>query len=161
MNAFDRCWAFLQRDDIEGGAKISNDPDDRGGLTRYGISQKAFPTVDIRNLTEDGAKDLFRRHYWDQANCDKFPTPVAIALADSSFNQGVATAIKLLQTALKVEADGMVGKNTIAAVNRRPPLEVVNEFLSHRALRYSAGQEKFRRGWFLRLFRLKDALAAL
>jgi lysozyme family protein len=55
MNKFDK--AFQEIIAIEGG--LVNDKNDRGGLTKYGISQKAFPKVDIRNLTIDGAKIYF------------------------------------------------------------------------------------------------------
>lgn len=161
MTPFARAWAFLQRSDIEGGAKITDDPDDPGGLTKWGISQRSFPHEDIRNLTELRAMELFQENYWTPARCSLFPEPVAIALADAAFNQGVKTAIALLQEALRVDPDGIVGKETVGAVNRRPPLEVVNEFLSRRALRYADGKAKYRRGWFLRLFRLKDALSAV
>jgi lysozyme family protein len=159
MNAFERAWQFIQV--VEGGATITNDPDDRGGMTRYGISQAAYPFEDIRNLTEDRAKHLYQRDYWAKAWCDKFPAQVGIALFDSAVNQGVSAAVRLLQESLRVEADGIVGPATLAAANRRPPNEIVNEFLSRRAVRYADGQAKYRRGWFRRLFLLKDALSAV
>jgi lysozyme family protein len=156
--AFEQAWAFLMRDDIEGGARISDDPDDPGGLTRWGISQRAYPDEDIRNLTEARAKELFRRDYWEPCHCDDLPAPIAIAFADSAFNQGVGTAIKLLQKSLGVKADGVIGPITRAAANNwNGDPEAVNQFLSHRLLRYANGQTKYRRGWFLRVLRLKDA----
>ncbi len=45
----------------EGGSRVTDDPDDRGGLTRYGISQRSYPDLDIRNLTEDQAKEVYKR----------------------------------------------------------------------------------------------------
>lgn len=159
MTAFDRAWSFLQRSDIEGGARISDDPEDPGGLTRWGISQRAYPDEDIRNMTEARAKELFRRDYWEPIQGDRLPERVAIALADSAFNQGVGTAIRLLQTALNVKVDGVLGPITMSMAMRNGDTEHLNEFLSRRLLRYANGQAHFRRGWFLRILRLKDALA--
>ncbi len=161
MNAFDRAWSFLQRSDIEGGAKITDDPDDPGGLTKWGVSQRAYPKEDIRALTEDRAKFLFRRDYWDRAGCAEFPPALGMALMDCAVNQGVRTAVTLLQEALRVDPDGIVGPDTIAAANKRPPSELVNEFLSRRLVRYADGKAKYRRGWMLRVLKLKDAVSAV
>lgn len=172
--AFDRAWAFLQRPDIEGGARVSRDPDDPGGTTKWGISQRAYPREDIANLTEARARELFRADYWQPCRCDEMPDSLAVAVADSAFNQGVGTAITLLQEAVRANPDGRMGPNTLAAVRaawsawealaegpRKWETDPVNEFLSRRALRYSDGKGKYRRGWFLRLFRLRVALSAV
>ena len=42
----------------------SNDVNDPGGETHWGISKRAYPTVDIRNLTRDGAKLIYERDYY-------------------------------------------------------------------------------------------------
>lgn len=159
MNAFDRAWRFLQRPDIEGGPRLSDDPDDPGGLTRWGISQRAYPYEDIRNMTEVRAREIFRRDYWEGCHCDRLPDALAIALADAAFNQGCGTAIRLLQTALNVRVDGVMGPETIGAAIRNGDPDRINEFLGRRLMRYANGQAKYRRGWFLRILRLKDALA--
>lgn len=161
MTPFERAWMFLQRPDIEGGARVVDDPDDPGGLTKWGISQRAYPALDIRALTEDEAKALFRRDYWEKCNCTAMPPAVAVAVADAAFNQGTRAAASLLQEALRVDPDGIIGPNTLAALHRNRPNEIVNEFLSRRATRYADGKAKYRRGWFLRLFKLKDALSAV
>jgi len=161
MTPFDRFWSFLQRPDIEGGARISNDLEDPGGVTKWGISQRAYPDENIRALTEARARVLCRRDYWDACRCDELPPHVAIALADSAFNQGPATAIKLLQAALALPVDGILGPKTLAAA-RQLDVVHVNEFLARRLLRYAAaGHLKYQRGWFLRVLRLKDAIASL
>jgi lysozyme family protein len=161
MIALDRAWSFLQRPDIEGGSKFVDDPDDPGGKTRWGVSQRAYPAEDIEHMTEARAKELFARDYWTPCRCDQLPERVAIAVADAAFNQGARTAVVLLQEALRVEPDGLIGTKTLAAAKARPEAEVVNEFLSRRLLRYADGKAKYRRGWFLRVLRLKDALSAV
>ncbi|KWT77357.1 glycosyl hydrolase 108 family protein [Candidatus Magnetominusculus xianensis] len=54
--------------DAEGG--YVNDPDDPGGETKYGISKRAYPSLDIKSLTIEDAKRLYRRDYWGRASCD-------------------------------------------------------------------------------------------
>lgn len=159
MNALDRAWAHIHRE--EGGAKITDDPDDPGGLTKHGISQRAYPHENIRALTEERAKELFTADYWNACRCGDLPERVGIAVADASFNQGARTAITLLQEALRVDPDGIIGTKTLAAAKARPEMEVVNEFLGRRLLRYADGKAKYRRGWFMRILRLKDALSVV
>ncbi len=159
MTALERAWQFIHEQ--EGGAAITNDPADPGGLTKHGFSQRAYPTLNIRDLTEAEAKRLFERDYWRVCKCDQLPDPVAIAVADSAFNQGTGTAIRLLQAALGLDQDGIIGPATLAASKAKPAGMVVNEFLSRRLVRYSNGKDKFRRGWMMRVLRLKDALAGL
>mgnify|MGYP003149201708 FL=1 len=48
----------------EGGAKITRDPDDPGGLTKFGISKRSNPDVDIENLSEDDAVLIYLEKYW-------------------------------------------------------------------------------------------------
>jgi lysozyme family protein len=158
VTAFEQFWAFLQRPDIEGGARVSNDPNDPGGLTKWGISQREYPHEDIRAMTEDRAKLLFRRDYWDVCRCDELPAAVALALADAAFNQGPGTAIKMLQHALGVMADSVVGQVTLRAAHAADANRL-NEFFSQRLLRYADSHPlDDRHGWFLRVLKLKDEL---
>ena len=43
-----------------------NDPDDPGGETNFGVAKRSHPDVDIANLTKDGAKEIYKEHYWDK-----------------------------------------------------------------------------------------------
>jgi lysozyme family protein len=62
MPGFERALAFTLR--WEGG--LSQDPDDPGGTTKYGISARAHPEVDVRNLTLEDAKEIYRKEYWER-----------------------------------------------------------------------------------------------
>jgi lysozyme family protein len=157
MNAFDQAFAFVIG--VEGAE--TNDPSDPGGLTRWGVAQNYHPEVDVASLTLEGARAIYRAEYWDACQCDEFPPPLALAIFDCSVNQGVTTAIKLLQRALRVDADGVVGPDTIAAAGGVVTDDLLIEFLSHRANRYADGNPKYRRGWFMRLFRVQRAAWSL
>lgn len=91
-------------------------PSDPGGETKYGISKRVYPSEDIKNLTLDRAKVLYRRDYWDKLHLDDLPDRIRFDLFDAAVNSGVSTAIKFLQKACEVDADGKIGPKTLAAV---------------------------------------------
>jgi lysozyme family protein len=143
--------------DAEGGSTVTDDPQDQGGLTKWGISQRAFPDLDIRNLTKEQAKAIYKFHYWDRCRCNSFPPTIALALFDSAVNQGPHRAIQLLQRALGVTQDGIVGGETMAAVQEVDLDEALVDYLSHRATHYAQLNARFHRGWFKRLFKVQRA----
>lgn len=100
----------------EGGAKITNDPKDPGGLTKFGISKKAYPSLDIANLTEADAIAIYKRDYWDRVQGDSLPYNVAYALFNYAVNRGVSVAIKYAQQVLGVNQDGRMGPATISGI---------------------------------------------
>ena len=105
----------------EGGAKVTDDPEDRGGLTKFGISQRSYPNVDIRNLTEQQAKEIYKRDFWDKVKADDIQSQeMAENLFDTAVNMGPRTASRLAQLALDIEPiDGIIGQKTIAALNAK------------------------------------------
>ena len=84
---------------FEGGDKVTNDPNDPGGLTKWGISKRANPDLDIENLTKEQAKDIYRKRYWEQAGCDLLPYPIDVFVFDSAVNMGVLRAKKMVEDA--------------------------------------------------------------
>lgn len=74
----------------EGGDKITNDPKDPGGLTKYGISKRAFPNLDIANLTLEQAQEIYHDKYWSALNLDGKPFPIACSQFDAAVNCGVS-----------------------------------------------------------------------
>ena len=76
--------AFIVVVGLEG--KETNDPNDPGGLTRFGISQKYNPDVDVANLTLEQAKEIYLNRYWIPAGCDEAPYPMDICLFDARVN---------------------------------------------------------------------------
>lgn len=149
---------------IEGG--YSNDKHDRGGETRFGISKRAHPDVDILTLTECGAKEIYRKKYWALVKADDMPDYIKLALFDSSVHQGVRRAIRILQRTVRVRADGIIGAKTLAAVHSYDKDKLLPHFLTERLLQYlldkPAQLERYGRGWFRRLFYIeRDAIKDL
>lgn len=136
-----------------------NDPNDSGGETNFGISKKAYPSVDIKALTVDEAKDIYKRDYWNAISGDELPGNMAFAAFDCAVNQGVGPAIKLLQIAVGVEVDGKIGPKTVGAAHRIGD-HGVWLFLLERAKRYmqTAGVQTWGSNWGERLVRLGKAI---
>lgn len=104
-----------------------NDPADRGGATKYGITQSVARangyTGDMRDLPLQTAKDIYKREYAIKPGFVDFPSEVAAELFDTGVNMGTSIATKFLQRAVNVLAgsniavDGKMGPATRGAVN--------------------------------------------
>jgi lysozyme family protein len=97
--------AFNRTIGIEKG--YSNDPNDPGGETNWGISKRAYPQLDIRNLTREDAKAIYLRDYWDKVR--GIPDSVKFQMFDFAVNSGIGNAIRCLQSACNVVPDGIWG----------------------------------------------------
>jgi hypothetical protein len=95
MDDFDRCVAIVVA--LEGGDKVVVDS---GGVTKYGISSRAHPTVDVRNLTLEQAKEIYRTEYWEETGCDGEGWPMNLVIFDCAVNQGVGEAKRVAAEAL-------------------------------------------------------------
>lgn len=157
--AFESAVAFVL--EAEGG--YVNDPADAGGETNYGISKKSYPDLNIKTLTEDQAKAIYYQDYWKPCRCDEMTAAVAALVFDTAVNMGQRTAIKFLQQALGVAADGIVGPITLSATYQKSPTHLIPDFLSYRAKRYhelaQKGQNsRFIRGWMKRTYEIQQRL---
>lgn len=152
MEPFDLCVRAVLLE--EGG--LFEHPQDPGGLTRYGISQRAYPHLDIRALTMDDAIAIYRRDYWNPIHGTVLPPSLALLVFDCAVNQGTGTAVKLLQKVVGAKIDGAIGPETLAAVRVFPLPGLLIDFCAERALRYefNRNEETFGRGWYRRLFRM-------
>lgn len=88
MNNFDRAIAFVLK--AEGG--YVNDPKDPGGETKFGISKRAYPMLDIKTLKEEDAKLIYFNDYWLKVGCDKMEWPMSLVVFDCAVNQGIGRA---------------------------------------------------------------------
>ncbi len=85
MTTFEKAMGFVGLHEWGNHANggYTNDPVDTGGETKYGISKRAHPDVDIANLTLEDALAIYRRDYWDFYRLDSFPSPLCIAMFDA------------------------------------------------------------------------------
>lgn len=74
----------------EGG--YSNDPNDPGGETKYGISKRSHPEVNITKLTLDEAKEIYRSKYWVPLGCNDLDSPLDLVVMDTGVNMGPGRA---------------------------------------------------------------------
>ena len=110
---------------LEGG--LTNNPQDHGGLTKYGIDQRNHPNVDIANLTLEEAIEIYKSEYWNPNNLsqinDQTTAHIIFALI---VNTGAKEAIKIVQNAINtmgrsIRVDGVLGPITYNAINRVDP----------------------------------------
>ncbi len=88
--SFDRAFGLTVG--LEGG--YVNDPNDPGGETKYGISKRYNPGIDIKSLTLDQARTIYLNKYWTPAGCDNLPYPIDMVTFDRSVLYGPANAKK-------------------------------------------------------------------
>ena len=184
-----RCWAAPYEHDYrsffwnsilghEGG--WSDHPNDRGGATNFGItiatwriySQRLFgidaTEQSLRNITQEQAFKIFEIGFWRASRADRIVDPsLAYMYADFVFNSGPKNAGRALQRSLRklgqnIHVDGIVGSQTIKAVNA---LDAAKLYRALRTARWDyledlmendPSQEKFRNGWRRRVFSFQD-----
>lgn len=139
---------------FEGG--LIEHPHDPGGLTNYGISQRAYPDEDIRGLTRERVEQIYRQDYWEKIRGDDISPALAFVLFDYAVNSGVSRAVKDLQKAVHAPEDGIIGPQTLHALSFYSVPTIVTKLLQARAAHFAAlasrpTQKVFLRGWLNRL----------
>lgn len=163
MSNFARALAVVLHH--EGG--YVNHPNDPGGETKFGISDRrdglvdgmadingdGRPDVAIKHLTTEQAAAIYHRDYWLPIKADAMPFPVALMVFDTAVNAGNRRAALLLQRALRVTADGSIGPVTLAAANRADTRTLVNHIAAERIV-FNSGLSNwgsFGLGWSRRV----------
>jgi lysozyme family protein len=135
----------------------TNDPEDRGGETKFGVAANANPGVDITRLNWEKATEIYSKKYWLAGGCHLLPTRVATIHLDGCINHGVIRASKFLQQVVGVNPDGMVGQGTAAAVNALDEITVCEALAARREEFYhtivinNPAQSRFINGWMNRI----------
>lgn len=151
MSSFDDAFDALIGN--EGG--YSNNPRDPGGETMWGVTahvaRAAGYTGPMRDLPRDTAKAIAKRLYWDPLHLDEFDPRVAFQIFDANYNGG--HPVIWMQGAAGARVDGVLGPQTIAAVQAIDPLRFM---LRWNALRLSyftslANWSTFGKGWARRI----------
>lgn len=156
---------------LEGGERVTDDPQDPGGLTKWGISLRAHPglgAAGIRSLTREEAVGIYWKEYWVKANVSKLPKPLRLSVFDAAVNSGVETAGELLQKALNslgagLRIDGVIGPKTIAASRNLIRRQALESFLWQRLDHYRSLPHywKYGRGWEMRVLTISLETARL
>jgi lysozyme family protein len=139
---------FMANFDIAIGPVLANEggyvssPNDPGGETKYGITKRQYPDLDIKNL------------YWQFDSIQN--QTIANKLLDMCVNMGVGSAIRLVQTAVQVAVDGRYGPQTEAAINNASADKILQALRFQSVIRYLDLIDKnpklaeFKRGWLMR-----------
>lgn len=151
---------------------------DPGGATMYGITLKVFREwrrnsavgkADLKAITLDEVREIYHDLYWRTVQGDKLHPAVALMVFDAAVNSGPKNAIKALQASAarfspyKLIADGVLGPQSLPAINSLEPRRVLNEFGARRSWFYGLLKtfSVFGLGWSRRLFAARAAAELL
>lgn len=134
-------------------------PKDPGGATMKGVTLATYRQYkpgaskqDLRNITDDELKRIYRDGFWDKVRGDELPAGVDLVVFDIAVNSGPGRAAEWLQEAVGVRADRIVGPATIAAVKASQPLSVIDTLDKRRDRFYRSlsNWTTFGKGWTAR-----------
>ena len=130
-----------------------NDPQDPGGATKYGISKRAYPDLNIRNLSKKRAGEIYYNDYWEPCGCEDLPAGIDLIVFDTAVNCGTDKSIRILQESVGSTVDGVFGPNTLEATKKSDPKSVILECVARRAVHYGklSTFDRFGLGWMRRL----------
>ena len=145
------------------GETYTEHPNDRGGATKFGISQHWNPGVNIRELARQEAIEIYWERHWQGRGYERLPEKLAIKLFDLAVNLGESTAVTCIQRALlacgtRVAIDGRLGPETCEAARGADESSLLAALRSEAAgeyrLRVARGvnQRVFREGWLRRAY---------
>lgn len=158
---------------VNEGSSVVDDPSDRGGLTRYGITQKTLGVYlgreatreDVIDLNATTVEALYRKLYWSAIKGDGLESqPVATVYFDMAVLMGPSRATALVQKVVGAQTDGLMGPKTLAAVNAFNPSGLLAQFSSACCGYFSdivardTSQAKWMPGWTKRAHRMLSLL---
>lgn len=164
---FEECLALVLKS--EGG--FVNNPRDPGGMTNLGVTKVTYEgyvnrhvdEAEMRSLTPDLVAPLYKKMYWDRIKGDDLPVGVDYCLFDLAVNSGVGRAGRILQMALDVPADGIIGPLTLRALQDRDPNEIVEQISEERIhfLQSLNTWNTFGKGWGRRVAEVEQHATAM
>jgi len=141
----------------EGGFAHRPFSEDPGGATKYGVTEAVARengyAGPMQDFTLEASKAIYRRQYWDKCRCDEMPVDVRYPLFDAAVNSGPGQAVKWLQSAVGVKADGVIGPMTMQSVSNANPIRLAKQMLGKR-LRFMTELKNWTansRGWARRI----------
>ena len=147
----------------EGG--FQKDPADRGNWTtgkigegelkgtKYGLAAMTYPTLDIEGLTLEQAKAIYERDWWDKLEMTKFRSAMQYQMFDAAINHGMRNATRILQYAVGVKADGLIGPKTREAACSKDLNDLLMCFLAERLVFMTDIRtwDRYGKGWARRI----------
>lgn len=153
----------------EGG--FVNHPSDPGGMTNLGVTKKVYEKwvdrevseEEMRGLTRDDVKDIYKKNYWDRCQCDELPIGVDYVVFDMSVNHGVGRASRFLQKIVGATVDGAIGDETLGKVKVMARSEIIENLCSTRETFYRKLKtfDVFGKGWLRRNEEVKQTAQEL
>ena len=150
----------------EGG--FINDKNDPGGATMKGITIATFRSVygrsktvnDLKNITTEQWNNIFKKYYWDKCKADLIDNQsIANMLVDFAWHSGVSKAVATIQGIVGVNADGIMGRVSIGAINGYfKGSEYIFDKLKEARKNYLKGLKNwkyFKNGWTTRVESIK------
>lgn len=143
----------------EGGAAVTNDPLDGGGRTQFGISETANPEAwSDGQVTEQEARAIYMQKYVIHPGFSQLPAILQPLCIDWGVISGPQLVIMRLQNLLDVEADGVLGPHTLAALPALPEglIRLTNKLVAERVKQVGKivskdpSQAKYVNGWLNR-----------
>lgn len=129
------------------------DPADPGGETKWGISKRSYPALDIKNLTRDQAIAIYYRDFWLPVVSMISDQALQFQLLDAAVNHGMGNTVRILQRALDVADDGHFGPLSRSAFTTASIADVHLLFIAWR-IRFFTKLSTFARfgeGWMNRI----------
>lgn len=137
-----------------------NDPKDKGGETNYGITigtarQFGYEGA-MRSIPMEVVEKIYKARFWDALDCDEYVDKYGFAftfqLFDAGVNHGVGNAKRMLQRAVGVVDDGVIGKVTRQAIDKNAG-RLTDLFNAERIAFYTkiSSFNHFGRGWMRRM----------
>ena len=140
-------------------------PSDPGGRTNLGVTQAVWENwigrssneKEMRSLTAEMVKPLYKKKYWDACKCDELPNGLDYLVFDFAVNAGVGRSIKTLQTSVGATPDGAIGPKTLQAVMVCSKDQLIDKFSDEKLKFYQSLPTfaTFGRGWTNRVAHVK------
>lgn len=134
-----------------------NDSRDPGGETNWGVTKRTAQangyTGDMKTMTRQQAYEIYHRAFWVRYQCDQMPPAIAYQFFDAAVNHGFGNASRMLQRAVGVLDDGIIGKYSIEAINRNPISDTLMVLNGERLNFYTRLKnfERYGKGWVNRV----------
>lgn len=106
--------------------------------TKFGIAANTYGDIDIKGLTLEHAKAIYKRDWWDKIYADELPFALAFQMWDFAVNAGMPKSVQGVQYAVGTAQDGRMGPATLGAVKRTELNDILLRFNAYRLRHYTS-----------------------